>query len=462
VSGEIRSASATQCVRRELHILDWPALAPRVQLIGHPGTALQKTWQLRRAVTIIGSRSPAHVRLRSDAISRAHAVILCDGTQPIICDLASRNGTLVSGNVVRWSYLHDSDVIRLGPFEIVVCSQPLPGSRGKNYASGRFPPPQLGPPITLLDEQGRSVLRLAEGVAIIGRRDSADVRLANPTSSPAAAIVTAWQGSWAIYDLGEDDGARTFVNDEPTQSSVLREADVLMIDGCVYRVAPAQDRQPKHSHEPSDVVSIGDDSAIMTHPIPSEQDATPHAPTPLAVLSGPNAAESSLGDLEARLAVLQQDLASSHEQVQDFHRKLDERAAALSTWEQTLRTQADELERRTHEFAEREAALSERECEVAHAREEAAQARAALDALRRELEADRAQLAGLREAATRDRDALTADWARLEDVRSSLQHERASFEAQRREVDEARRTLAEERAALDAEHQPADEERQNT
>jgi len=64
-------------------------------------------------------------------VSAAHTVILCEGTEYLIRDLDSRNGTFVNGKAIRQEMLSNGDVIRLGQdgpqfrFE-------LPGSKDSN------------------------------------------------------------------------------------------------------------------------------------------------------------------------------------------------------------------------------------------------------------------------------------------------------------------------------------------
>jgi hypothetical protein len=231
-------------VLREIHAAGWPPLAPMLQLTCRPGTPQQKTWQLRRAVTILGSRPSAHIVLRHDEVSRTHAAVICDGTDPIVCDLVSRNGTSVGGERVRGAALEEGDEIRIGPYGIRVHIQPRPGSRGRNSESGQFQAILPGPDLRLVDAHGQTVLSVHEGAAVIGTREGADLRVECETQLPAVAIVMAWRRGWALYDLTHE-APQTELNGKKTGSAVLHRGDCLAIGRCTFEVALDGDGPPE-------------------------------------------------------------------------------------------------------------------------------------------------------------------------------------------------------------------------
>jgi pSer/pThr/pTyr-binding forkhead associated (FHA) protein len=222
--------------RRELHAAGWPPLVPRLNLVCHPGTFKQKKWCLRRAVTVIGSRPSAHILMRHDEVSKTHAAVICDGCEPIICDLASRNGTIVRGKRVRWMALQHDDDIQIGPYEIRVETQPLAGSRGRNFESGQFRAIEAGPELKLLNSHGEEFFCGREGAGVIGARQGADIQVQSETSMPALAIVMAWRNGWAVYDLAPDEKPWTVLNGEPILSAVLTPGDKLTVDGHSFLV----------------------------------------------------------------------------------------------------------------------------------------------------------------------------------------------------------------------------------
>ncbi len=207
-----------------------------LELTCRPGTPQQKTWLIRRAVTIIGSRPGAHILIRHDEVSKAHAAIVCDGTEPIVCDLVSRNGTHLGGRRIRWAGLHEGDSLRIGPYDIRVHTKPLPGSRGRNFESGQFQAIQPGPELRLIDESGQVALAVREGAATVGSREGADLLVESDTGTPALAILLAWRRGWAVYDLAHDDEPRTQVNGRRVLSAVLRPGDRLAFNRKVFRV----------------------------------------------------------------------------------------------------------------------------------------------------------------------------------------------------------------------------------
>ena len=70
---------------------------------------------LVEGVTIIGRAQDAAIRVDSGGVSRHHARITVTGTQALLEDLDSKNGTFVSGNRIEApALLGDGDQIRLG------------------------------------------------------------------------------------------------------------------------------------------------------------------------------------------------------------------------------------------------------------------------------------------------------------------------------------------------------------
>ena len=70
--------------------------------------------------TLIGRDPAAAVHLDAGGVSRRHARIVIDGSDAILEDLGSKNGTAMCGEVITGpSVLHDGDEIRVGPILIV-------------------------------------------------------------------------------------------------------------------------------------------------------------------------------------------------------------------------------------------------------------------------------------------------------------------------------------------------------
>src|ERR1041385_664266 len=86
----------------------WPALLPQGALAGKPPIPLA------RPATLVGSRQTAHLRLHSSQVSKAHALILSEGSRVHIRDLNSRTKVLVNGNAVIGADLKEGDQIKIG------------------------------------------------------------------------------------------------------------------------------------------------------------------------------------------------------------------------------------------------------------------------------------------------------------------------------------------------------------
>ncbi|HJG37412.1 MAG TPA: FHA domain-containing protein [Enorma phocaeensis] len=90
---------------------------PVLSIIKGPQTG--NTFQLDGAETTIG-RDPANAIFLNDmTVSRAHAKIVRDGSNVVIEDLGSLNGTWVDGAIVTSSALHDGSSVQIGTFTLV-------------------------------------------------------------------------------------------------------------------------------------------------------------------------------------------------------------------------------------------------------------------------------------------------------------------------------------------------------
>ncbi len=90
---------------------------PVLSIIKGPQTG--NTFQLNGPETTIG-RDPANAIFLNDmTVSRAHAKIVRDGSNVVIEDLGSLNGTWVDGAIVTSSALHDGSSVQIGTFTLV-------------------------------------------------------------------------------------------------------------------------------------------------------------------------------------------------------------------------------------------------------------------------------------------------------------------------------------------------------
>lgn len=76
---------------------------------------------LRPSETVLGRQADSHIALESQAVSRHHARILCEGDQFFVEDLQSSNGTYVNGKRVRGRVsLTPDDTLQVGPYVLAL------------------------------------------------------------------------------------------------------------------------------------------------------------------------------------------------------------------------------------------------------------------------------------------------------------------------------------------------------
>ena len=115
--------------------LQLPATAPLVRVTAGIGSAGQKTWNLRRPVTLIGAKRPAHILLHDAQISNAHCVLVNTGSELLLKDLKTSDGTYCNEERIDLVVLKDGDVIRMGSTNIQVAIQ-LPEGRPDDSGCG--------------------------------------------------------------------------------------------------------------------------------------------------------------------------------------------------------------------------------------------------------------------------------------------------------------------------------------
>src|SRR3989304_5845850 len=160
---------------RELTV-ELPPEAPLIRVTAGAGSAGQKTWNLRRPVTVIGSRRPAHIVLHDEDISNAHCVIVNTGTEVLLKDLHTSSGTQLNKTRVNLAVLADGDVITLGDTTIQVAIQ-VPDSGMDDSGCGlKFADPTKFPGLVSMNLiHTDKHWSIEDAVALIGRHDDATV-----------------------------------------------------------------------------------------------------------------------------------------------------------------------------------------------------------------------------------------------------------------------------------------------
>jgi len=449
--GVITASDQQTETQTALHHAGWPTYVPMLKLTSRPGTPQQKTWQLRNAITIIGSRTSAGVRLRHDAVSKTHAAVICDGTEPIVCDLVSRNGTVVGGKRVTWAFVKDGDTMQIGPYDFDVQSQPLPGSRGKNFESGQFQAARPRQALHLYDGQGHEVFTIAEGVAVVGTRGGADLIVESDVACPAAALLIPWQSEWAVYDLAADEDPRTRLNQQMVRSAILSSGDQIMICGHEYQV-----RLGKEQPTPFTARAAGDDRSVGDAPAaaPSSESSTTEEAANMSTtnqeqVSQAQGAATGLSSIEEKLASIQNGLAASYQQLHDLQGNVESRSAAIAqrekeieAREQTLASLTAELEARSGAVDQQRGELEQQSASVQKQREEAEQ-------LRAELEQERQQLAEQKASAAAESAQLDAKRAEVEQLTQQAAEQQQQMEQQKAEFVQQQQALQEQQQQVE-------------
>lgn len=461
VTALLNESNPQQDLLREIHAAGWPPLVPLLQLTSRPGTPQQKTWLLRRAVTIIGSRPTAHIMLRNDEVSKTHAAIICNGTEPIICDLVSRNGTFVRGERIRTSRLREGNELHVGPYDVRVHTQPLPGSRGRNFESGQFAAILPGPVLQLVDEDGHTVLSVSDGAAVVGTREGADLVVKSDASLPAVAILMAWRRGWAVYDLAHDEEPRTQVNGNSVFSAAVRPGDRITFSGNTYKVVFEGEGPPEMDAATlvSGAIGTSDSSTAEPAPEPARPDqevdtmndpAQGQTPGMLDPNGGPDVV---LGMLEKKLASLQSDLASSYQQLHEYQTQVDRRAAEISEQEGQFKSQAESVARQAAELTARSASLDERGKSLDAQTAEIAKSREEIERLQSELAERQRQI---------EEQGLNAEaqQARIAEEDSKLQARQAEVEKQAQQAESQRQEIEKQAAELNERQQAFDKQQQ--
>ena len=91
---------------------------PEVSLEFLNGPSQATSWPVRRVMSFIGSASGCKFRLTDPSVSRFHASFLRTSVGLWIVDLLGQGGIAVNDVSVRFSYLADGDLLRIGRYQI--------------------------------------------------------------------------------------------------------------------------------------------------------------------------------------------------------------------------------------------------------------------------------------------------------------------------------------------------------
>ena len=177
--------------------------------------------RVSREVCLLGSHARVHLPLHSAMVSRTHAMIVIDGAETYVRDLASRNGVYVNGHVVRESRLRHGDLLCVGPYAFWWCATPLPSPRPRHLN-------ESCPDCATLFPAGRKApCRMESHTFLIGHRPECDLALDGTMVDAAHAVVYRRAGRFFVRDLNSKSG--TFINSRRSREAELRRGDEIRI-----------------------------------------------------------------------------------------------------------------------------------------------------------------------------------------------------------------------------------------
>jgi EmrB/QacA subfamily drug resistance transporter len=172
--------------------------------VGH-GDGADQTFELVSDV-VLGRDPNADVVLSdpSGQVSRRHARISVRGTEAVLEDLLSTNGTFVNGERLDGPYaLRAGDKVTIGPCTIEFVPTPAPATRTGTDGEGT---------LAIISGTGAGESLALAGSATIGRDVGNELQLLDPQVSRRHAKITMQDGSAWIDDLRSRNG--TYVNGE--------------------------------------------------------------------------------------------------------------------------------------------------------------------------------------------------------------------------------------------------------
>lgn len=197
-----------------------------------------------REVCLLGCHPRVHLPLHSSMVSRAHAMIVTDGGETYVRDLASRNGVYVNGHAVREGRLRHGDLLCVGPFAFWW------GARAQSPRPRHLSDETDG--VALLAVPGeREPRQIAGRTYVIGTRDGCDMQLDSEMIDTAHAVVYRRGSKFHVRDLNSRTG--TFVNGRRVRDAELRRGDQLRVGLTLANFEPPSRREPS-----SDDASLSD------------------------------------------------------------------------------------------------------------------------------------------------------------------------------------------------------------
>ena len=376
--------------------LNLPSGAPLVRITAGLGSAGQKTWNLRRPVTLVGSRRPAHIVLHDRDINKAHCVIVNTGQEVLLKDLHTESGTLCNDEAVDLALLKDGDTLTIGATRIQVAIRDSDNGADDSGCGMQYcDPMQFPKPVRVRLVHAEHQWEIQEAVAVIGTQEGAAIQLDHQDVSHRHVVLFKFAGSPAVFDLGSRAGL--WVNGERSSLARIEDGDTITVGpfglsihtGSVRATSPAtgapsgdQEVEPEPgqptrplSEIESELTTLHDSITNTWERLNSWQsqvregltdDAGAEVPDRAAALEAKDAElRGKLHDVECLhedMARREQDLARDRARLQADQDALMVAQRALQEREKDFETQAAELQRRENALAQRWTRLRSATC----------------------------------------------------------------------------------------------------
>ncbi len=410
--------------------LTLPSTAPLIRITAGVGSAGQKTWNLRRAVTLIGSRRPAHIVLHDHDVSVAHCVIVNTGTDILLKDLRTRGGTFCNKERVELATLKDGDVVTIGTTQIQVAIQ-VPADLSDDSGCGlelddptSFPSPVS---IKLLHTDKRWEFR--DAIVVIGRHEEAVIRLEHDDVAPRHAVLFRFGTRPAVFDLGG--AAGLWVNGQRCSLTPLDDGDCLTVGPFGLSVHFCDRSSP-------DAKSLTADSAQEQVPgtcvsnkvagntegpdiaAPTEADDPPDGSFDKPVVNGASNPKEDPVGLDAHPKMLDTSISDLWDSLNSWQSRLAKDASVLSKHKSDLAARAEVLDARDaalrgqlHDITRFNEELNGREQDLARQMAQLQDDNDALTAAQKAFSEKQAELQRLSADIQRRQHAITQRWSRL-------------------------------------------------
>jgi len=146
------------------------------RLIVRAGMKSGKIYSLAKEIVTLGRDEKCAIRLDVDGVSRNHAQVIREGTDWLVTDLMSTNGTLVNGEKVDQRKLADGDTVKIGDVELVFSSEggeaPAPAPSSSTAPAAARGGAVTGDDVEVVKrmKHAREVIEAEVGKVIIGQK----------------------------------------------------------------------------------------------------------------------------------------------------------------------------------------------------------------------------------------------------------------------------------------------------